>query len=327
VKNKKKILNNIKHILLNSGNLNKKDKLLVLYDKNTENLSKLFLDIAKNYTNNLKKIIIKGLKNHGQNVNQMTLNIMKKSTLILSICNYSLAHSKARLISSKLGARFLSLPGYSLNFIKNNSINVDYKKYFLETKKISNMFSKGKKVQINCPNGTNLCLNITNRKGNCCPGFVKKPGDLGSPPDIEANVSPIEFKSNGRAVINGSVTHPSIGKLNTKVIFEIKNGFIVDIISENKNIEKKVKKIFKSGKNKRKILAECGIGLNPKATISGNMLTDEGSRGCVHLGFGSNYTVGGKNKVNFHVDCVIRKPSLLIDNKKIIKNGKICRIQ
>ena len=45
----------------------------------------------------------------------MTLNIMKKSTFDFIIENYSLAHSKARLISSKLGARFLSLPGYSLN--------------------------------------------------------------------------------------------------------------------------------------------------------------------------------------------------------------------
>ena len=58
----------------------------------------------------------------------MTLNIMKKSTLILSICNYSLAHSKARLISSKLVQDFC-LPIQS-NFVKNDSINVDYKKIF-----------------------------------------------------------------------------------------------------------------------------------------------------------------------------------------------------
>ena len=36
------------------------------------------------------------------------------------------------------------------------------------------------------------------------------------------------------------------------------------------------------------------------------MLCDEGAYGCVHFGFGSNYTVGGKNKIDFHVDMILK---------------------
>ena len=66
-------------------------------------------------------------------------------------------------------------------------------------------------------------------------------------------------------------------------------------------------KILKSTKNnKSRVLAELGIGFNKKAKLTGMMLTDEGSAGNIHFGFGSNYTVGGKNKVSFHIDIVVK---------------------
>ena len=72
------------------------------------------------------------------------------------------------------------------------------------------------------------------------------------------------------------------------------------------------------------ILAECGIGLNPLASLTGKMLTDEGTLGCVHFGFGSNITVGGKNNVPFHLDFVIRRPTLEVDKNVLISNGELC---
>ena len=75
----------------------------------------------------------------------------------------------------------------------------------------------------------NIDLDIRGRVGNCCPGFVCKPGDLGSPPDIESNISPIEFKSNGKIVVDGSIPHPSIGLLRENVMLKIENGCIKSI--------------------------------------------------------------------------------------------------
>jgi leucyl aminopeptidase (aminopeptidase T) len=51
------------------------------------------------------------------------------------------------------------------------------------------------------------------------------------------------------------------------------------------------------------------------------MLTDEGALGCVHFGLGSNYTVGGLNKVDFHLDFVFRDASLSVDGKQLINLG------
>jgi leucyl aminopeptidase (aminopeptidase T) len=81
--------------------------------------------------------------------------------------------------------------------------------------------------------------------------------------------------------------------------------------------------MFEGKDSKKRILAEIGVGLNPIAKLTGTMLTDEGALGCVHFGFGSNYTTGGINRINFHLDFVIKEPSLFIDKKPIIINGKV----
>ena len=59
------------------------------------------------------------------------------------------------------------------------------------------ILNQGKIVKIKTSLGTNLELNIDKRIANNCPGFVQKPGELGSPPDMEVNVSPIEDYSFG----------------------------------------------------------------------------------------------------------------------------------
>ena len=148
-------------------------------------------------------------------------------------------------------------------------------------------------------------------------------GSLGSPPDVEANISPIENQSNGFLTINGSIANDKIGLLNKPVYLVIKKGKIVQIKSESKKIINLLKKTFYKFGPKSKVLAEIGIGLNKKAKLTGHMLTDEGSYGCIHFGFGSNFSVGGKNKVDFHLDFITKKHSLYVDEKIIIKKGKI----
>ncbi len=150
-----------------------------------------------------------------------------------------------------------------------------------------------------------------------------KEGSLGSPPDIESNISPIENKSNGILIVNGSIADEKIGLLKHQVLIQLKNGSIINIKSKSKKIVKLLNQTFKKFGPKSKILAEIGIGLNKKSELTGHMLTDEGAYGCIHFGFGSNFSVGGKNKVGFHLDFITKNHSLYIDEKKIIENGKI----
>ena len=77
----------------------------------------------------------------------------------------------------------------------------------------------------------------------------------------------------------------------------------------------------KAGKNAYKI-EEFGIGTDPKAKLSGIVLEDEKVKGTVHFALGNDLSYGGKNNVPIHLDGVIRKPTIIVDKKTIMKNGK-----
>ena len=76
-----------------------------------------------------------------------------------------------------MGARYLSLPDYSIELLQDQSILTDYVKRGPIVDKVSNILSNGSSVQVSSKKDTNLSLVINGRSGNSCPGFVKNPGD------------------------------------------------------------------------------------------------------------------------------------------------------
>lgn len=311
------------HIVSNCGNVNKDEKILVLCDASTEDIADLFVRESQLYTEYVSKLVIPVAKAHGEEPPIDARELMLQSDLILSLCKYSLAHSQARIDAGKAGARFLSMPLYSWDLLNDPAMLVDYRDQYTIVRKVADLFTTGSRVHVFSKSGTNITLDIRDRVGNCCPGFVMMAGDLGSPPDIEANVSPIENNSYGKVVIDGSITCPDLGLLSTDVILDVEGGMIKKISSSSKEYVAILEKIFIEHGSKSRVLAECGIGLNPKAKLTGSMLTDEGALGCLHFGFGSNYTVGGRNEVNFHLDFVFKEASLRIDETDVLINGDL----
>ncbi len=101
---------------------------------------------------------------------------------------------------------------------------------------------------------------------------------------------------------------------NDKLILKLSSGYNLSI--DKKNI--------KSIKNKDVYnIAEFAVGLNNKAKIIGNILEDEKVYGTAHVALGNNKSYGGKIDVPIHLDGVFDKPTVFIDNKKIMDNGKL----
>ena len=64
-------------------------------------------------------------------------------------------------------------------------------------------------------------------------------------------------------------------------------------------------------------VAEFGIGLNPKAKVTGNVLEDEKARDTAHIAFGNNKSFGGIVSCQCHLDFVFFNPSILLDGARI----------
>jgi leucyl aminopeptidase (aminopeptidase T) len=52
-------------------------------------------------------------------------------------------------------------------------------------------------------------------------------------------------------------------------------------------------------------------------------LEAEKIRGTVHVAIGDNFHMGGAVKADMHEDFVIPSPTLMLDNKLVMKNGKM----
>ena len=61
---------------------------------------------------------------------------------------------------------------------------------------------------------------------------------------METNISPVEHKSNGSVIVDGSISTNSIGKLKSKINLKIKNGYIEKFNTKSKSLNKKFKIYF-----------------------------------------------------------------------------------
>lgn len=68
-------------------------------------------------------------------------------------------------------------------------------------------------------------------------------------------------------------------------------------------------------------LCELGIGTNDKARLQGVILEDEKVYGTVHVAFGTNTSFGGVTKAACHMDGVVRRPDLYLDEMPVILSG------
>jgi leucyl aminopeptidase (aminopeptidase T) len=236
---------------------------------------------------------------------------MRKAQLVVGLTSLSMAHTRARQRASEAGARYLSLADYSIELLEHPAVRADFRSRLPVARAVADRFTGGRIARVSTALGTDVRLEIAGRTGNCCPGFVEEPGDLGSPPDIESNVSPLETGSEGVVVVDGSVPYPGIGLLASPVVLFVEGGEITRFDGDRAVVEK-LESLFRGiGSNKAYVLAECGVGLNPEAAFTGRMLTDEGTNGTMH------------NDVSFHLDFVFRNATLEIDGCPLLESGQV----
>ena len=69
-------------------------------------------------------------------------------------------------------------------------------------------------------------------------------------------------------------------------------------------------------------LAELGIGTNPAAILTGNVLEDEKVIGTIHLAFGTSAGLGGVNVAGVHIDGVLLRPTVELDGRLLVSDGR-----
>jgi leucyl aminopeptidase (aminopeptidase T) len=205
------------------------------------------------------------------------------------------------------------------------SVNVDYHKMRSTANSLLEVLQKADKIYITTEEGTNLILGVKDRSFIGDVGV--KQGEMCNLPCGEIYCAPIETEADGVVVFNASIG--DIGLLKDTLKVYLKKGKITKFESEDKELEKRISSL-QSVDEDSKIIGELGIGVNPGAVITGNMLEDEKVLGTAHLAFGNNadFPGGGNNNSKIHRDYLFYRPTIEAiydDNSKhiIMKRGAL----
>ncbi|MBN1943456.1 MAG: hypothetical protein JW849_09215 [Phycisphaerae bacterium] len=260
------------------------------------------------------------LLHHGVEPPEDVRRNMEQADVVFGLSIMSLAHSRAvRELIGRNGS-YLSLPQYDWNVLSRPAMRTDFQSLIAPSQALAETLSRGTDLEIRTPAGTQLRCRIEGRCATPAPGCCYKGGMIASPPDAETNIPPREEFSEGVIVVDGSIPHPRLGVLDSPITLHVRGGLVKRMEGKQARV---LEEIFAGTDSPLAYtIAEIGIGLNPNARLCGNMLEDEGVAGTVHIGIGANAALGGAIVVPFHLDHVLLRPTVRVDGREIICQGR-----
>ena len=214
------------------------------------------------------------------------------------------------------------------NKIKNSirsALDIDYKDLAKKGFAIADFLAGSKEVHLTSPLGTDLTFQVTGRKWIVDDGVISEEDvameDVGlNLPCGEIFVCPIEESAQGTVFFDVPTYYFGHKVKDLSLVF--KEGKVVEYNA--KEGKKGFKEVLDSATGDKDKIAEFAMGLNPKATFINNILVDEKVLGSVHIAIGSNKgpAYGGKNDSSIHWDLVMTKPTVVVDGKTVMKEGK-----
>ncbi len=293
------------------------EEVLIVVDEKSRNIGEALFDAAKGLGAEAVLMTMIEREVHGSEPPRAVAEAMKSADVVIAPTSKSLTHTKARIEATGRGVRIASMPTITEDIMRR-TMSADYSKIKERSQKFAELLSEGRQARLITPAGTELTFSLEGRKALADTGILHSKGDFGNLPAGEACIAPVEGKTSGVAIVD--VTMAGVGVLKTPIKLVIKDGYVTEI-SGGPEAEVLSSLLEEKGKEAKNI-AELGIGTNEKAVPSGSPLEDEKVMGTVHIGLGNNIVFGGKVDAPIHLDGIMRSPTLIIDDRTVIKDGQ-----
>ena len=314
----------------NCMKVSSKDIVLVVTDTKTKPVAKYIEEESKEIT---KKVELLNLDDYGKRpLKKLPKEIAEKARNATAVF-YMAEQFKGEKESLRKpiiklateNGRQAHMPGITKELMEEGMCT-DYKKVQELSKKVYDIASKAKTINVLTKKGTDLTATFSSKiKWLIADGNItNKETKWSNLPDGE--VFTCVENINGKVIVDGSLgdyfdKYKVIEK--TPLILEIKNSRIIKLECENKKLEKEIKEYIKQDENADRI-GEFAIGTNiGLKKLIGNLLQDEKFPG-IHIAIGHGYPehTGSDWDSKAHLDVIIQKTTIIVDGEEIMKNGK-----
>ena len=293
------------------------ERVLVITDEPLRTIGYALRQAAKDLGHEVVLVEILPRRSNGEEPPPEIAALMAAMDVVLCPTSKSLTHTDARRAASAAGVRVATLPGVTED-IMIRCMNADYTRIAARTATLCTLLERTKTVRVQTAAGTDITMPIEGRRAFASSGLFRNRGESGNLPTGEAYLAPLEGRSNGVVVVDGSMA--GIGLVSTPLRIVVRDGYAEDITG-GPEAQRLVSLLEPHGRDARTV-AEFGIGTNDRAKLTGVILEDEKVMGTIHIAFGDNKSMGGSVRVASHLDGLVKAPTVWFDDRKIMEDGR-----
>lgn len=293
------------------------EHVLVITDEPLRTIGYALRQAAKDLGHEVVLVEILPRRSNGEEPPPEVAALMAAMDVVLCPTSKSLTHTDARRAASAAGVRVATLPGVTED-IMIRCMNADYTRIAARTATLCTLLERTKTVRVRTAAGTDITMPIEGRRAFASSGLFRNRGESGNLPTGEAYLAPLEGRSNGVVVVDGSMA--GIGLVSTPLRIVVRDGYAEDITG-GPEARRLVSLLEPHGRDARTV-AEFGIGTNDRAKLTGVILEDEKVMGTIHIAFGDNKSMGGSVRVASHLDGLVKSPTVWFDDRKIMEDGR-----
>ncbi|MFQ5859804.1 MAG: aminopeptidase, partial [Anaerolineae bacterium] len=256
---------------------------------------------------------------HGNEPPRVVAAAMKAADVVIAPTTYALTHTDARIEATRAGVRIVVLREITEDTFLHGAMTADYEAIDAISRSLAETLTEGNHVRVHTSKGTDLSMSIAGRRALHLGGVAREPGSLTSLPSGEAAIVPAEGSAEGVIVVDHAID--GIGLVDTPVTLTVRAGQVVAI--EGGKAAGRLEQILAESDDNATNVAEFAIGTNPLSRMRGNIAEDKILEGSVHIAVGDSHTIGGNVTSQTHLDNVILRPTVWLDEREIVHDGTL----
>jgi leucyl aminopeptidase (aminopeptidase T) len=305
-----------------NARVSENDNVVIVTDPEMERYASLVGEAATKRGARVTTCLMPVRGQDGQEPPPPVARAMAEATVIFSPVRISITHTRAMRTALEAGARAILMTAYTDEILSSPALlETDFEGQAEICRRLGDAFTAGNLVRLSSSRGTDLRFSVEGRTANVLTN-IPEAGELAPVPDIEVNVVPVTGTAEGRLVADASVPYLGIGILKEPVVCTIRDGYIIRM--EGGVQADRLRRHLESFEDRRCFnVAELGVGLNPNARLTGEMLEDEGVLGTIHIGIGTSHTLGGEVVAPTHYDLLMWEPIIEVDGRVIQRDREI----
>jgi leucyl aminopeptidase (aminopeptidase T) len=293
------------------------ESVLIVYNDEQRSIADALAAAARPRARNVALLEFPSLSRHGEEPPPEIAEAIAQADAVFAPTTRSISNTPARIEATRRGVRIATLPAITESIFAR-TVAIDYAKLKRRSESLATLLTNGSTARVTSAVGTDIVLSLSGRSGRSDDGDLRDRGAFGNLPAGEAYIAPLETLADGTIVFDGSLA--GYGVLAAPVRVSVSAGRVVDADTDAGTW---LLETLDAGGEFGRWIAELGIGTNPAATLSGNVLEDEKVIGTVHLAFGTSAGIGGVNAAGVHIDGVLLQPTVEVDGARVLDDGAL----